>query len=206
MENLEIYNAVRSVPDTAQRKITGGRLNGKTDINPMWRIKVLTEQFGTCGIGWYYDVEKEWLESCGEEIAAFVSISLYIKVGGEWSKPIHGIGGSMFAEKEKSGLHISDECYKMATTDAISVACKQLGIGADVYWEKDKTKYTAAESAKEKEEINKKFEPVIAELARTGYGKAAICKTYKVESLTDMSDLQIKDFLQKMKSVPDKEK
>ena len=25
----------------------------------------------------------------------------------------------------------------MATTDALSVACKQLGIGADVYWDKD---------------------------------------------------------------------
>ena len=29
----------------------------------------------------------------------------------------------------------------MALTDAISVACKALGMGADVYWEKDNTKY-----------------------------------------------------------------
>ena len=29
----------------------------------------------------------------------------------------------------------------MALTDAISVACKALGMGADVYWEKDTTKY-----------------------------------------------------------------
>lgn len=29
----------------------------------------------------------------------------------------------------------------MALTDAISVACKALGIGADVYWDKDSTKY-----------------------------------------------------------------
>ena len=42
MGNLEIYERVRSVPAEAQRKINGGRLNGKTDINPMWRIKVLT--------------------------------------------------------------------------------------------------------------------------------------------------------------------
>lgn len=47
----------------------------------------------------------------------------------------------MFASKEKSGIYVSDECYKMATTDAISVACKQLGIGADVYWDSDRTKY-----------------------------------------------------------------
>lgn len=37
---------------------------------------------------------------------------------------------------------MSDECFKMALTDAISVAAKAIGIGADVYWEKDKTKYT----------------------------------------------------------------
>jgi hypothetical protein len=29
----------------------------------------------------------------------------------------------------------------MALTDAISVACKALGMGADVYFEKDRTKY-----------------------------------------------------------------
>ena len=42
---------------------------------------------------------------------------------------------------EKNGLYTSDECFKMALTDAISVACKALGIGADVYWDKDSTKY-----------------------------------------------------------------
>ena len=48
--------------------------------------------------------------------------------------------------KEKNGLYQSDECFKMALTDALSVACKALGIAADVYYEKDKTKYTADET------------------------------------------------------------
>ena len=133
MGNLDLYEKVRSVPDSAKKTIKGGRISGMTDINPVWRIKVLTEQFGPCGIGWYYIPTKQWLETAGNEIAAFVNIELYIKVDGEWSKPIAGNGGSMFASKEKSGIYVSDECYKMATTDAISVACKQLGIGADVY-------------------------------------------------------------------------
>ena len=51
MENLLIYNALREVPDEAKREIQSGRLKGKTDINPMWRIKALTERFGPCGIG-----------------------------------------------------------------------------------------------------------------------------------------------------------
>ena len=141
MENLYYYNLCREVPETAQKRIQGGRMSGMTDINPMWRIKKLTEIFGPCGIGWYYKTVREWLEPYQETIAAFVKIELYIKVDGEWSMPIQGTGGSMFVEIQKNGAHVSDECYKMATTDAISVACKQLGIGADVYWDKDSTKY-----------------------------------------------------------------
>lgn len=144
MGNLDIYESCREVPENAKKSIGAGRLKGKTDINPMWRIKKLTELFGPCGIGWYYTVENKWTEEAGGEIAAFVDINLYIKPGDEWSKPIHGTGGSMLAANEKGGLHLSDECYKMATTDAISVACKQLGIGADVYWNADSTKYSEA--------------------------------------------------------------
>jgi len=143
MDNLELYNKVREVPQNAQKTITGGRLNGKTDINPIWRVKSLTEQFGVCGVGWYTEIVNKWLdEGADGEIIANVEIKLYIKVDGEWSKGIVGIGGSMFVAKEKqTNKYTSDECYKMAYTDAISVACKALGMGADVYWEKDKTKY-----------------------------------------------------------------
>ncbi len=143
MDNLQIYNAVREVPKTAMKPIGGGRLKGMTDISPMWRIKCLTEQFGPVGIGWYYDIVEKWLEpGAGGEVAAFVRILLYIKYDGEWSKPIEGIGGSSFIASEKSVLRTSDECYKMALTDAISVACKALGMGADVYWQGDNTKYS----------------------------------------------------------------
>lgn len=144
MENLSIYEAVRQPPQNALKKIQGGRLSGKTDINPMWRIKTLTEQFGVCGIGWYYTINKQWLEEgANGEVAAFCNISLYVKIGDEWSKPIEGTGGSAFTAKEKSGLRSDDDCYKKALTDAISVSCKALGIAADVYWNEDTTKYSA---------------------------------------------------------------
>ena len=63
---------------------------------------------------------------------------------GTWSQGIYGTGGSKLVTNEKSGPYVSDEAFKMAQTDALSVACKNLGIGADVYFEKDRTKYTAA--------------------------------------------------------------
>lgn len=199
-ENMKIYNAVREVPQNAMKPILGGRLKGKTDINPTWRIKVLTEQFGPCGIGWYYKPIKKWTEVYGDEICAFVDIELYIKVNGEWSMPISGTGGNMLAQKEKGGIYVSDECFKMATTDALSVACKQLGIGADVYWHDD-TKYTQNNDAPQ---MDKKFEPVLKELKRVGYSGKSICKTYNIDDITQMSDLQIKDFMTKVAAMPDK--
>lgn len=144
MENLRIYEQVRSVPAEAKKNIGGGRLKGMTDINPMWRIKKLTEVFGVCGIGWKYEIVEKWIETAmaKDEITANVIINLYIRdEEGKWSDPIPGIGGSMLVASEQKGLYVNDECYKMALTDAISVACKALGMGADVYWDKDTTKY-----------------------------------------------------------------
>ena len=142
MNNLEIYNEVRAVPAEAQKAITGGRLKGMTDINPMWRIKSLTEQFGPCGVGWKYTIKDKRLEK-GEngEVAAFVDIDLFYLWEGSWSEAVAGTGGAMFVTKESKGHYTDDECFKKALTDAISVACKALGFGADVYWSKDKTKY-----------------------------------------------------------------
>lgn len=144
MDNLELYNKVRVVPNSAQKPITGGRLKGMTDINPMWRIKVLTEQFGMCGVGWYFEPFSTRVETAGvdaKESVVTVEGNLFVKVDGEWSKPIYGIGGAKLVSMEKNGAYVDDEAFKKANTDALSVACKSLGIGADVYWDKDTDKY-----------------------------------------------------------------
>lgn len=209
MDNLFYYNQGREVPDTAKKPISGGRLNGKTDINPVWRIKKLTEMFGPCGIGWYYKSDREWLETYENQIAAFVKIELFIKVNGEWSMPIQGTGGSMFVEMQKNGAYVSDECFKMATTDAISVACKQLGIGADVYWDRDNTKYNTGRDQESQflqtdEEKEKLFKELAEELSRTGYSWKAVIKTYKVGDVKDLTKLQLKDCIAKMRKQPDR--
>lgn len=142
MENLEIYNKLRECPTEAIKPINAGRLKGMSDINPMWRIKALTEVFGPCGIGWWYTIDKQWLEhGNGPEVAAFCNITLFYKWGGEESHGIPGTGGSGFVKVEKNGPYTSDECFKMALTDAISVAAKALGAAANIYWQQDRTKY-----------------------------------------------------------------
>lgn len=142
-ENLKIYEECRSVPTEAQKKIQGGRLNGKTDINPMWRIKKLTEIFGPAGKGWYAPITERWTENgANGEVTANIRINLIVKYDDGWSQPIEGVGGSVLIAKESAGLRTDDDAFKKAYTDAISVACKAIGIGADVYWDKDPTKYT----------------------------------------------------------------
>jgi len=191
MGNLDLYNRVRIVPEEAKKPIKGGRLNGMTDINPMWRIKVLTSEYGPCGIGWFYKPVKKWTEQAGGETVVFVDIELFVKVDGEWSQPIFGTGGSKLSQNERNGLFVSDECYKMATTDAISVACKQLGIGADVYFGADRTKYDSP---------FERVERVRNELKKRRCSEANFMQVYRLDNIEQVTDSQIKDFIARMEA------
>ncbi len=134
MGNLDIYNILKQPPKEVLRQIQGGRLSGKTDINPQWRYKAMTEQFGICGVGWKYEIIELWDKSANDgQVFAFARVNVYFKQGDSWSEPIPSCGGSMLVEKEKAGLHANDEGYKMAITDALSTAMKMLGVAADIY-------------------------------------------------------------------------
>lgn len=156
MENMELYEKYREVPQEALKAFDNGNFKG-TDINTMWRIKCLTKEFGPCGIGWYPEFVNKWTEQgANGEILCFVEIKLYVKYNGEWSKGISATGGSKLISfvKSRGDLKNSDEGYKMAYTDALGVACKYLGFGANVYWANDRTKYTqgSEDAAPAKEE------------------------------------------------------
>jgi hypothetical protein len=143
MDNLKYYNLLSTTPQAARKEILAGRLKGMTDINPMWRIKKLTETFGMCGIGWKYVITSKKLENgCKGQISAFVDIDLFVKVDGTWSDAIQGTGGASFIADEKNGLYQNDECFKMALTDALGIACKALGMSSDIYFNKDTSKYS----------------------------------------------------------------
>lgn len=145
-KNMEIYDLVRSVPESAQKSFNNGRFSG-TDIKPQWRIEKMTEVFGACGIGWYFDKPEYEVQIDGQTKTVYCTVALYIKVNGEWSKPIYGTGGNTITSVKKDGsLTITDEGYKMAYTDAQSNACKLIGVGADIWYNNSETKYTAQET------------------------------------------------------------
>ena len=152
------YIAVKSVQQSALKPIEFGKLKGKYDISPQWRWEILTETYGMCGIGWYFDIveTKEVLVEATGETMLYVKVNLYIKDGNEWSKPIPGYGGDFLIQKDKNGYHGNDEAFKMAVTDALGTAAKMIGVGADVYRGLQDTKINAAA---EKEKKEKEFDP-----------------------------------------------
>lgn len=147
MDNLEVWNKVKTPPEWAIKKIEGGHLKGKSDINPQWRMQVMTEYYGQCGIGWKFTIEKEWTAEFEKTVLVFVKINLYVArthspdnvaLLPHWSDPIPAIGGDFLVEqvKDKNGTPYSsynDDAYKMATTDALGKAMTALGVAADVY-------------------------------------------------------------------------
>ena len=158
-KNLSLWEAFRGVPESARKTIQGGHLSGKTDINPVWRMKMLTDQFGPIGV-------ERWTNECAGEVAAFVKVELKVFMNGQWSEPIEGTGGSKLCGKGR-GDGINDEAWKMATTDAISVACKALGMAADIYFEKDAnygTKYETPRESRPQSKPARREHPTDAQL------------------------------------------
>lgn len=142
---MKLYVQVQDTPKEAQKSFNNGRFSG-TDINPMWRIKKLTELFGPAGIGWWTDDENYIMEKSDEtnEVAVFCTLKLFYKDPdtGEVSHGVTGVGGNKFVVAQRNGTFCNDEAFKMAYTDALSIACKALGFSADIYYANDRTKYT----------------------------------------------------------------
>ena len=200
MENMRFYNELKLTPAEAKKEIKGGRLKGFTDINPMHRLKRMTEVFGPVGIGWFYEITgKDIISGYGDEKVAIVDVNVYIKNGDEWSKPIPGTGGSSFTTKEKYGVFTSDECFKMALTDALSVAFKALGMGADVYFERDPDNKYRKENSQETNQENATNSKALHELISFTKAKKidpievtdTIQKMFKKNNSTELDEGQL---------------
>ena len=187
------YNAVKTVPQSALKVIDFGKLKGKYDISPQWRWEILTEVYGMCGVGWYFDIvdtEQVLVEATGETML-YVKVNLYIRDGEEWSKPIPGYGGDFLIYKDKNGYHGNDEAFKMAVTDALGTAAKMIGVGSDVYRGLQDTKINAAA---EKEKKEKEYNPhnayaIVLEMA----SKHGISKEQLNQQLTKMFGVGVID-------------
>lgn len=133
-KNLSVWNQFNQVPAHFTKPIAGGKLKGKSDINPQWRLMAMTQAFGSVGHGWTYRIVRTWNEIAPDgSVMCFAEVAVKTKLDGEWGQEFSGIGGSNTVEKNKNGLVANDEGYKMAVTDALSVAFKAVGVAADIY-------------------------------------------------------------------------
>ena len=153
----DYYKKAAQPPPVALKEIKGGRLAGFTDVKPQWRYEAITKIFGLCGFGWKYEITRQWSEpGSAAQLMCFCTIFLYVKIEGQWSDGIPGTGGSMLIKDEKKGLHVFDDGYKMALTDALGVAMQRIGIASDIYMGRwDGSKYDVPEESTKEEDPNK---------------------------------------------------
>lgn len=107
-----------------------------TDINPTYRMAVMTEEFGPCGIGWGWIIEDRWSECIAGNQVAFVQLCIWYRLPGEDKVYTTGpqIGGTEYGRAP-------DEAYKMAVTDAMGKCMTSLGLSADIYMRQYDSKY-----------------------------------------------------------------
>ena len=156
--NLDIFNKGFNVPKDATKPFNNGRFKG-TDINRMWRIKVLTDMFGPAGVGWDWQIVETSTHKLEQDDRVVIFAKGELKIWDYstkmWSKPIIGYGGNDLVQSNKNGCRINDDAYKMVDTDAFGHACSKLGIGGSVYWDEG-SKYTLE---KAEDETNQGFVP-----------------------------------------------
>lgn len=145
------YLAVATPPSEILKVIEAGKLKGRYDINPQWKIEAMTSTYGLCGEGWKYEVVNTETVSCpAGELLLFMMVQVRIKGKEGWSESITGYGGDYIIQSNKNGLVPNDEAYKMALTDALGNALKVLGVAADVYrgnMDKMESKYSKRASS-----------------------------------------------------------
>lgn len=121
-----LWNRLSTTPSAYLKDFKrAGGFAGKS-IDPTYRIKILTETFGACGMGWGFVQEDQWSDGGSGAYVVYVRGHLWYMVEGERYQTMSHTGGTV-ADRAP------DEVYKMAETDALGKCCLDLGIGADVY-------------------------------------------------------------------------
>lgn len=164
------WNRLKRTDPRATKPFTrSGGFKG-TQIDPTWRLQIMTEVFGPVGQGWGYE-QLDWTISEG---MVFICVRVWYRnpESGEtfWTGPQWG--GTEMKRRRRDGAEApDDECFKMSITDALGKCLLQLGLGADIYmgqfddskYRKDSEAYFTAKDnpANQPEQIGR-FEAEIA--------------------------------------------
>lgn len=199
MNNMESWNRLATVPPCNLKTITFGALKGKSDINPQWRYKAMTEVYGSCGIEWSHRlVQSTIVDGANGEKLIYLEVAVKLKDGEEFT----GMGGDKIISKDKNGLRSNDEAFKMAYTDALGTALKYLGVASEIYeGNYDGSKYSESTDATEVPLVlinSDQVSELQALLLETNIDPMEFCYKSGVESVDGLSAIRFdgaKDWL-----------
>lgn len=143
LDSLSLWESIEKTDPEATKDFqrTGG-FKG-TAIDPMYRMKRLTEQLGPCGHGWGFTVEDDNIVGTKEPVHV-VRIRFWYEWGGQRGE-FDSYGCTPVLMKRRDGMIPDEEFAKKSLTDAICTAMARLGMCADVYTGKfDGDKYGSA--------------------------------------------------------------
>ncbi|HEY0524340.1 MAG TPA: hypothetical protein VGD08_13190 [Stellaceae bacterium] len=182
--NLALWNRLKRTDPRSTKPFTRFGFKG-TQIDPTWRLQMMTEAFGPVGKGWGY----EQLEWTVQERMVFVCVRIWYKDAetGEicWTGPQWG-GTEMMRRRRDGSEEPNDEAFKMSITDAVGKCCLQLGLAADVYMGQfDDSKYREESEAYFQARNNPDVQPEA--IAR--FEQEIRAKLAKVEDLDGLDEL-----------------
>ncbi|HVS78441.1 MAG TPA: hypothetical protein VHE11_15990 [Steroidobacteraceae bacterium] len=130
--HLRFWDKLKRTDPRATKPFTrSGGFRG-TQIDPAWRLQIMTEIFGPVGEGWGY----EQLEWTVQERMIFACVRVWYRdpqtgathfTGPQW-------GGTELVRRRRDGSEEpNDEAFKMSVTDALGKCLLQIGLAADIY-------------------------------------------------------------------------
>lgn len=157
MSNTELWSKVERIPAEHTKPITGKSYSG-TSPRPHYMIRLATEVFGPCGIGWGFTFEDRIEDGAMIEPGFPAKMSIAkVKVWYIWNGQrgeVEHIGGTEFAGKRKNGALFTDEdAPKKSVTDGLIKALSLIGFAGDIFIGRfDDSKYVEELKAEARDE------------------------------------------------------
>lgn len=166
-DNLALWTRLKRTDPKATKPFQrAGGFRG-TQIDPTWRLQIMTETFGPVGQGWGYD-QTEWTVV---ERMVFVCVKVWYRdpATGEvaWTGPQWG-GTELVRRRRDGSEEPNDEAFKMSITDAVGKCLVQIGLAADVHMGQfDDSKYREESEAYFTAKANPDTQPAAIEAFET---------------------------------------
>lgn len=126
MSNLDLWNKLCTTPPEVTSPYTSVNGVELTAVDPIYRAKKMTEVFGPAGMGWGWEVVREWDMECGGYRYVYAKVQVWYLDSDSTLRYVGPqIGGSPCTDPA--------EAFKSAVTDGIGKCLSMLGLAADVY-------------------------------------------------------------------------